>query len=204
MISILVASVMAAGTWASYQGVKATRIETAHRAQAAADQPADILNSQRSSEQLRQLASDREVRQFLETRTEAARTAADARLRLLTASTPRRVELWDAAGSRLIEIPVPHPTSRASYGHEVVMPGINGCDLADRLRRMRPEMKVLYMSGYTDDAVVRHGVVAEGTPFLNKLFSNVEFLGTIRRLLDTAPTNDNAAVPLQPRGRARR
>jgi two-component system cell cycle sensor histidine kinase/response regulator CckA len=54
---------------------------------------------------------------------------------------------------------------------DVVMPEMGGSDLASRLVTLRPGIKVLYMSGYTDDAVVRHGLVAEGATFLQKPFT---------------------------------
>ena len=54
---------------------------------------------------------------------------------------------------------------------DVVMPGMNGPMVADMLTRMRPELKVIFMSGYTDDAIVRHGVMERDVPFLQKPFT---------------------------------
>jgi PAS domain S-box-containing protein len=54
---------------------------------------------------------------------------------------------------------------------DVVMPGLSGVDLAARVAALRPDTKVLFMSGYTDDATVRHGLAQEGGHFLQKPFT---------------------------------
>ncbi|TAL11564.1 MAG: response regulator [Nitrospirae bacterium] len=68
---------------------------------------------------------------------------------------------------------------------DVVMPGMSGRELAAQLAMVHPEAKVLYVSGYTDDAVVRHGVLNAGLAFLQKPFSAESFLFKVRDALDT-------------------
>ena len=65
------------------------------------------------------------------------------------------------------------------------MPGISGRELAERLAPKRPEMKVLYMSGYTDETVIRHHVLDPGTPFLQKPFKPESLARKVREVLDT-------------------
>ena len=68
---------------------------------------------------------------------------------------------------------------------DVVMPGrMNGRDLAEGLATMQPEMKVLYMSGYTDNAIVHHGVLEPGMAFLQKPFAPATLTHKVRETLD--------------------
>ena len=67
---------------------------------------------------------------------------------------------------------------------DVVMPRMGGREVAERLRQRLPGLRVLYMSGYTDDAVVRHGVIEESAPFLQKPFTPDELAGKVREVLD--------------------
>jgi CheY-like chemotaxis protein len=66
---------------------------------------------------------------------------------------------------------------------DVVMPGMNGRALCERLRALRPDVGVLYMSGYTDDMVIRAGAVTEGTAYLQKPYTPETLLERVRALL---------------------
>ncbi len=69
---------------------------------------------------------------------------------------------------------------------DVVMPGMNGFQLAERLAPIHPEAKVLFMSGYTEDAIMNHGVLDKGVSFIGKPYSLSELAGKIREVLDKA------------------
>jgi two-component system cell cycle sensor histidine kinase/response regulator CckA len=78
---------------------------------------------------------------------------------------------------------------------DVVMPGLSGQQLAGQLVDERPDVRVLFASGYAEDAIANHGVLRPGTAFLEKPFTAPELASTLRRLLDAAATNGSVRVP---------
>ena len=64
------------------------------------------------------------------------------------------------------------------------MPGASGRELARRLAQSRPETRVLYVSGYTDDAIVHHGFLEDGMNFIQKPFTVVALARKVREVLD--------------------
>jgi two-component system cell cycle sensor histidine kinase/response regulator CckA len=71
---------------------------------------------------------------------------------------------------------------------DVIMPQMSGGEVAERLIHNRPDMKVLYISGYTDDTITHHGVVQDGAAFLQKPFSPFALVQKVRLVLDGAAT----------------
>jgi two-component system cell cycle sensor histidine kinase/response regulator CckA len=75
---------------------------------------------------------------------------------------------------------------------DVVMPGMGGKQLATRLRKLRPDLHVLYMSGYTDDVINNRGVLPENTLFLPKPFTRATLLRRVREALDAKPSSNSS------------
>lgn len=73
---------------------------------------------------------------------------------------------------------------------DVVMPRMSGQELSNRLLKLRPGTRVLYMSGYLETAIIHHGVMEEGTDFIEKPFSPEALTKKIREVLDTPREDD--------------
>ena len=71
---------------------------------------------------------------------------------------------------------------------DVIMPGMSGAELAKKLRTERPETKIIFMSGYTDDAVAHHGVLESGVTLLVKPFTREALVRKVREVLDRPET----------------
>ncbi len=68
---------------------------------------------------------------------------------------------------------------------DVIMPGMNGKELYNQIADRYPDIKVLYISGYTDDVISKHGILEQGVSFLQKPFSNHQLTEKIRDILDS-------------------
>jgi len=78
-----------------------------------------------------------------------------------------------------------HPGAIHLLVTDLVMPRMSGRELAERITQIRPDLKVLYMSGYTDDAIIRQGILELGAAFLQKPFIPAALLERVRQLLDS-------------------
>jgi two-component system, cell cycle sensor histidine kinase and response regulator CckA len=102
-------------------------------------------------------------------------------------------EILQLAGYLVLEAGSGEEALRISAGQEgpipllltdVMMPGMSGPEVAQRLARKRPEMRVLYMSGSSDDALIRRGVVEQDTAFVQKPFTPGALVHKVREVLD--------------------
>ena len=77
---------------------------------------------------------------------------------------------------------------------DVVMPGMSGRELAEQIQSSRPGIKVLYMSGYTDQAIVHHGILAADTMLLQKPFTLHALAAKLREALELQPQNGPSPI----------
>ncbi len=99
------------------------------------------------------------------------------------------IVLTASHGDEAIRVAEQHQGSIDLLVTDVVMPGgMSGRQLVERLTSLRREMKVLYMSGYTDDDIVRHGVLDAGIAFLQKPFTPNSLIHKIRAVLKASPS----------------
>lgn len=89
-----------------------------------------------------------------------------------------------SSGEEAIRVATNHREKIHLLVTDVVMPGMGGRVLAEQLLSLHPEMKVLFLSGYTDDAVVRHGILHEEVNFLQKPFSPSALAHQVREVLE--------------------
>ena len=104
----------------------------------------------------------------------AVRVLETAGYRVLAAGTPRKAVALARIEAGAIDLLLT----------DVVMPEMSGRSLAEHMSAMFPKLRVLYMSGYTDDAVVRRGILAHETQFIQKPFAQEDLLIKVREVLD--------------------
>lgn len=90
-----------------------------------------------------------------------------------------------ASGEEGLRIAIDHDGELDLVLTDVVMPGISGPDLIQRLQRYRSDFAVIYSSGYTDEMVARHGLHDSGTAFLQKPFTPEHLINRVRQVLST-------------------
>ena len=112
----------------------------------------------------------------------------DAALRSLTETMLRRrgYRVWSAcSGAEAIEIASRSDEPIDLLLTDVVMPGMDGKEVALRVAELHPSVRVLYASGYTTEAIVHHGLIEDGIEFIQKPFDHEELLLRICRILDS-------------------
>jgi len=88
------------------------------------------------------------------------------------------------AGSEALTVRAGYSGSIDLLLTDVIMPGMSGRELAERLIPKDEKMRVLYMSGYTDDAILRRGIFERGTAYIQKPFTPDALARRVREVLD--------------------
>src|SRR5579863_8556513 len=99
-----------------------------------------------------------------------------------------------ADGAVAMQIAVAHDAVIHLLLTDVIMPGMNGRELAQRVLEIRPNVKVLYMSGYTENVIGRNGTLDVGIRLLQKPFTLRDLRNKVREVLDSIPLSSEVAV----------
>jgi PAS domain S-box-containing protein len=102
-----------------------------------------------------------------------------------------------ADGAVAMQIAVAHEGVIHLLLTDVIMPGMNGRELAQRISEIRPNVKVLYMSGYTENVVGHNGMLDAGVRLLQKPFNLRDLKSKVREVLDASPTPPEVAMSVQ-------
>jgi CheY-like chemotaxis protein len=99
-------------------------------------------------------------------------------------------------GAEALKLCRDHPGEIALLLSDVVMPRMGGLECAEQAGRLRPGLRVLFMSGYAEEAIAQHGVLQPGTRLLGKPFSAAELTRQVREMLDgPIPPGPSFAAP---------
>ena len=102
-----------------------------------------------------------------------------------------------ADGAVAMQIAVAHEAVIHLLLTDVIMPGMNGRELAQRISEIRPNVKILYMSGYTENVIGQNGTLDAGVRLLQKPFNLRDLKSKVREVLDATPTPPEVAMSLQ-------